>query len=338
MKLNHDEKSFTIYNGAKMEISLLEHRDFAYGVAGIKEGKNGLVFERMTDKLSEIYGYSESAEIRAKSPSDVRIRFKTDSKTLGVKLFYGRAARKLYTLDVAVDGMEPQVLVPEQEGGPLDVTVELPGEGLRTVEINLPNLIESELASLRVDDGARLETADGYHGKLVVVGDSITQGMTCSHPADSTFARFSRMTGMDVHNLAVGGAVMNPEPVLASRELGGTDVIVAFGINDFSTSKPLAKFSAQTREVCEYLQADSRRPYLVVPIPYPGENGPNKENLTSDDYREVIRKTAAEFPRITVFDGMQFFPMEEALYVDNCHPNNLGMAVYAKTLASVIHS
>ncbi len=321
-----------------MEISLLEHRDFVYGVAGVRNGKNGFVFERMTPELFEIYGYSESAEIRAKSPSDVRIRFRTDSRTLGVTLNYGRAARKLFVLDVSVDGMEAKSLVPEQDGGPLDMTVDLPGEGMRTVEINLPNLIEVEMASLRVDDGAKLEAAEAYHGKLVIVGDSIAQGMTCSHPADSTFARFSRMTGMDVHNIAVGGAVMNPAPLAASRALGGTDVVVAFGINDFSQAKPLAKFQEDTRGVCELLQSDSRRPFIIVPIPYPGENGPNKAELTSDDYREVIRKTAAEYPRITVIDGMQFFPMEEALYVDNCHPNNLGMAVYARTMASVIHS
>ncbi|MBP5638617.1 MAG: hypothetical protein J6X55_04010 [Victivallales bacterium] len=320
-----------------MEISLLEHRDFVFGSVDIVQCANGLAIRRMTPELFNIYGYSESADIRAKCPSDVRIRFKTDSKTLGVKLCYGRAARKLYSLDVAVDGQKAVILLPEEEGGPLDATTDLPGNGIHSVEINLPNLIESEIISLRVDDGSKLEPPNPYQGKLVVVGDSIVQGMTCSHPSDSTFARFSRLTGMDVHNLAVGGAVMDPAPLAASRALGGTEVVVAFGINDFSTSKPMAKFSSQTREVCELLQSDPRHPFIVVPIPYPGENGPNKENLTSDDYREVIRKTAAEFPRITVIDGMQFFPMEEPLYVDNCHPNNLGMAVYAHVLASMIH-
>ncbi len=55
-----------------------------------------------------------------------------------------------------------------------------------------------------------------------------------------------------------------------------------------------------------------------------------------EELREIIRRSAAAFPRITVIEGPAIFPAEEEFYVDGTHPNDAGMAVYAARLARIM--
>ena len=67
------------------------------------------------------------------------------------------------------------------------------------------------------------------------------------------------------------------------------------------------------------------------------------DKITAEGYsplylqlREIIRKSAGAFPRITVIEGPEIFPAEDEFYVDGTHPNDAGMAVYAARLARLM--
>lgn len=319
-----------------MEINLLEHKDFVFGAFSIENDGNGFVFKRMTPRLLDIYNYSEAANIRACCPSDIRIRFKTNSKSLAFKMQYGRAARNVCTIDISVGGRCPVCLEPFAKGEELSCRLALTNGDLEDVTINLPNLIEIKLLALEIDDGAEILPMTPYTRKLIGIGDSILQGMTCLRPSNSILARLSRKLDIDVHNIAVGGAVMSADAVQASLELGGTDAVLAFGINDFAQNIPLDVFRGRTEASCEILQKSGIRSFVVAPIPYPNYDGPNQIGLTSENYRQCIRDTVAKFPVITLLDGPTFFPAWNDIYADGCHPNDAGAAFYCDGLAKAI--
>jgi len=317
-------------------LDLLSCRQFVFGAAALAKGQHGIAPTRMTPELRNLYSYNEAALIRADSLTNIRIRFKTDSKKLAIGIWFGAVARPVYAVDVLVPGEKMLTIEPDAPGKPLDKTIAIPGKGMRDVTIMLPNLVVAEITRLELDDDASVEDATPYKGKLVVVGDSILQGMTTTTPAKAIASLVGEAMGCDIHNIAVGGAVMRPEAAELSKALGGNMIIVGFGVNDFAQSIPLDEFTKRTQRTAEILAADSRKAVVITPIPYPGYTGPNSQCASCEDYRDCIRKVLRAFPGIALIEGTRFFPNDKSCFVDSCHPNDKGSMVYADALAKTL--
>ena len=311
---------------------MLDIQPYLYGVHHIEQTDAGVVFHRMNSELEAFYHYNDAAFLRATCATNVRLRFRTNSTKLYLKMAYGQFARPISCVNVLAEGADPICVDAEkvEEGFSKEIPLNTNGE-MRDVQVSFPHLAQVVLQDFRLEEGARIEAASPLKGKMVFVGDSIFQGMTSSCAENSVEAIFGRKLGCDIHNLAVGGAVMQPEAVRLSRALGGTMVAINFGVNDFAQAIPMAVFEQRTREAVRLLAEDApnRKPYVVVPIPFPGENGPNKEGLVSEDYRNCIRKAAKEYPAITLVEGMEFYPNDRKYFIDSCHPNDAGSALYA---------
>ncbi len=318
---------------------MLDIQPYLYGVHHVEQTDAGVVFHRMTAELEAFYSYSDAALLRATCTTNVRLRFRTNSTKLFLKMAYGQFARPISCVNVLVEGANPICVDAEkvEEGFAKELPLKTNGE-MKEVQVSFPHLAQVVLQDFRLDDGARIEAASPLKGKMVFVGDSIFQGMTSSSAENSIEAIFGRKLGCDIHNLAVGGAIMQPEAVRLSRALGGTMVAINFGVNDFAQAISMAVFEQRTRDSIRLLAEDAqnRKPYVVVPIPFPGENGPNKEGLTSEDYRNCIRKAAKEYPAITLIEGMEFYPNDRKYFIDSCHPNDAGAAIYADGFAKAV--
>ena len=315
---------------------MLDLQPYLYGVHHVEQTDAGVVFHRMTPELEAFYSYSDAALLRATCATNVRLRFRTNSTKLYLKMAYGQFARPISCVNVLVEGADPLCVDAKKvkEGFAKEIPLDTKGE-LKEVQVSFPHLSQIVLQDFRLEDGARIEAVSPLKGKMVFVGDSIFQGMTSSCAENSVEAIFGRIVGCDIHNIAVGGAVMQPEAVKLSRALGGTMVAINFGVNDFAQAIPMDVFEQRTREAIRLLAEDApnRKPYVVVPIPFPGENGPNKEGLTSEDYRTCIRNTTRKHSSITLIEGMEFYPNDRKYFIDSCHPNDAGSALYAEAFA-----
>ena len=318
---------------------MLDIHPYLFGVHHVEQTDAGVVFHRMTAELEAFYHYSDAAFLRATCATNVRLRFRTNSMKLYLKMAYGQFARPISCVNVLVEGAEPICVDAEkvEAGFAKELPLKTNGE-MRDVQVSFPHLAQVVLQDFRLDEGARIEAASPLKGKMVFVGDSIFQGMTSSCAENSVEAIFGRIVGCDIHNIAVGGAVMQPEAVKLSRALGGTMVAINFGVNDFAQAIPMAVFEQRTRESIRLLAEDApnRKPYVVVPIPFPGESGPNKEGLTSEDYRTCIRNTTRMHSSITLIEGMEFYPNDRKYFIDSCHPNDAGSALYAEAFAKKV--
>lgn len=317
-----------------MEINLLDHIELVHGAAEVVVGENGFSLLRMTRRLSDFYSYSEAAEIRANCPSGVRICFRSDTSFIGMRLNYGRPARKIYAVDLIIDGIERLTFAPQDIEHGFAFNAELPAGGAEhSIEVHMPHLCECTVEELIIEDGATLAPLKFTGGRMIFLGDSITQGMTSSSPARAYASLLAAGLKRDFHNICVGGAVMRREVGKMALDLSWKTAVAAFGVNDCSQQRALEEFTADTRGMFEALTSRSEaNVYALTPIPWPAS--PPDRKL--EDFRDAIRVAARHFERVQVIEGTELVPNDARYFVDGCHPNDAGMQAYAENLLEQI--
>ena len=229
---------------------------------------------RMSEALLNFYNDSDARVIRAKSASGVRIAFTIDAVEMRYGFVCGGCARKIFTTDVIING-EKSVVEGE---GPHTFTM-APGE--KEIIIHLPHLIVLENLELSLSDGAFCRAIPETRKKLLICGDSILQGMTCTTPGKAVGTLLAEKLGMNFHNTSVGGADMRLEPVEYTLALGGDAILVCLGINDVFHETPYDLFRECTRKVLELLDGFSGKAFIVVPIPSMNVNAEGRATICS---------------------------------------------------------
>ena len=279
---------------------------------------------RMPEALLDFYSATEARSIRARSATGVRIAMVTDAAEMEYSIVQGASARPIFTTDILIDGVKTTV----EGDGPHKIS--LPA-GEKTVVIHLPHLVVIEKLSLSVSEGAVVKALPVTQKKLLVCGDSILQGMTCSTPTKAVGALLAEKLGMDFHNTSVGGADMRAEAVESTIAIGGDVIVVCFGINDVFHATEPELFRERTRKVLELLDGFSGKAFIVVPIPSLAIP-PEKQ----EEYCAVIREEQKGFSRVKLIEGKSFYPWKGEVFADGTHPNDEGMEIYAQGLAEAM--
>jgi lysophospholipase L1-like esterase len=319
-----------------MNVSFDQLRSFATGCAEIRQEPEGLFFDRMPPSQRLHYGNSEGAITRARCQAGVRLRFRSNSRRLSVTIRFNRFARKFDCLDLVVDGIFLGTFQGDREKQPCRIELFCAPEALpRSFELWLPYSVESWVVALELEDGASAEPLPPEPVNWLVIGDSISQGMTCSSPSRTYPALAARSLGWNHHNVAVGGARM-AGPAGDVRTIPATVATVAFGCNDWNGGKTVEAFETDTRTLLDALfHGHPGLPTgLLTPFPAVWATGEkNKDGVWLESFREVLRKIAPAYPSVRLLEGPALIPADEGAFLDGIHPNNAGMAVLARNLA-----
>lgn len=318
---------------------IIPHDRLALLAAGCAEARaevEGLFFDRMPPAQRAHYGTSEGFVIRARCQAGIRLRFRSDTRRLAAVMRFGRAARNYPCLDVAADGIFQGTVAgtPGKEPCRL-VLFEAATAASRAFDLWLPYSMESWLVSLETEGDSPVEPLPPEPVTWLVIGDSISQGMTCTSPSRTFAALAAGALGWNHHNLAVGGARM---------EAGAADVeglpadlaTVAFGCNDWNGCKTVAQFEADSRALLDRLfRCRPELPTaLLTPFPAVWATGEtNKAGVELEAFREVLRAVAPAYPHVTLIEGPALIPAKQEAFADGIHPSNAGMAVLARNLA-----
>jgi lysophospholipase L1-like esterase len=290
------------------------------GVSQCLPEQGGLLeLSRMSDKLNELYSYSEAAIIRACCTTGVRLVFETDSTWLQLRWRTLRMARDVHGCDLEVDGFPVFACQPENSGQERQIRAELPGKGRRKVTLYLPHLCELRLLSLELANHASFGTVAEKRRRLLLTGDSILQGMTTTSPAQAYGTALAHAFDLDYLNIAVGGAVMNGAVAEAAAELPWDIALVAFGVNDCNLGVGLEKEARETEATLRALTSTGRKVILFTPLPWPGRG-----DKDLDSYIACQKNVAAKFPGVIVLDGYDAVSIDQENFIDSCHPNDLG--------------
>lgn len=278
---------------------------------------------RMPASLMKFYSYSESAIIRAKSPSAVTMRFQSDTTKLAIAMQFGGFAREIFTTDIMIDDQ----LTTLDGAGPHQLEL---GSGKKNIVIHFPHLTTINALEIAVDADAAIQPV-APEKLLVICGDSILQGMTCSTPSKAVGVLTARNLGMTIHNLAVGGAIMDPFPVAEALKLNGAVTIAGFGINDAAVSTDEKLFRERVRQVLEHLSRAAGSTFILTPIPatIPPEDKREK-------YSAIIREEHRSFPQVNLIEGTNLLSASAENFADGLHPNDRGSRIYADNLTAAI--
>ncbi|HWQ52595.1 MAG TPA: SGNH/GDSL hydrolase family protein [Bryobacteraceae bacterium] len=287
----------------------------------------------------------------AQSPSGGRIRFRTDSNTLAIRLEYPSAPNmpNMHTfgqtgVDLYLDGIylstakAPLKLEP---GVPVEHTYfdfKSQPRKEREVTLYLPLYMGVKVLGIGLDKDARITKAKPFAlpKPIVFYGTSITQGGCASRPGMSYQAILGRILNVDYVNLGFSGNGKG-EPVMARAlaEIDAECFVLDFAQNNGSVES--------LQKVYDPFIATLREKYPEIPILCVTPISNSREGATDippEMMRRYIRQVVSK--RIGAGDGhLQLIEGTDLLgpdrldgLVDGVHPNDLGFRWMGEGMAA----
>lgn len=333
-----------------MNLTFDQVRSVTLGAVQLEQGGDGIRFFRFTPEQMTLVqpGVSQYKE-KTLASAGIRLSFRTDSTTLYLRtLLSPGSTRSYFSFDLTVNGIHTDSMdnfthQPIPEGDPqsprplgrYEKTFAL-GSGEKTVCLYFPWSVSPLLEEVSVDDGSFI-TPVIPSKKLLVYGDSISQGYDVCRPHCHHIARLARALDAQVFNKAIGGATTHPEMARAKEPFTPDYILVAYGTNDWNRGEE-AFFARQYRAMLEAIR--DNYPHTPVFAVTPLWRGEWKEMRPFGPFSTVekdIRAIAADLPDVTVISGIDLVPHRPALFADlRLHPNDAGFEHYANNLWAAI--
>jgi hypothetical protein len=252
--------------------------------------------------------------------------------------------------------------VVERCESPALIELEVPGDGMRHVEIWLPLRSSVTVRRVLIDDGATAVEAERRRPRWVVHGSSITHCAEALSPARSWPAHAARIAGVDLLNLGMGGNCLVEQWLArAIRDAPADLITLKLGVNvwNFDAMRERAFVSAVHGFLDTVRDGHPETPITVVsPIYCPGgEETPGPSEVDGDGryvgrgsaddpgalsigrMRELLesvvtlrRELADE--RLTYLDGRALLGPEDAAHLpDDLHPDGAGYLLMGERYA-----
>ena len=320
-----------------MILSYEQITSIVQGVARVHEKEDGIHFHRFTKEQEEGYDGSDFHP-KQYGTAGVRLHFKTDSKTLYMKVLTSEASlRPYFAHDIVVNGklIGSLELIAEQPYGEFEKTFEL-GEGIKDVCIHFPWSVCSVLKELRLDDNSLVEPVK-KDKKILIYGDSITQGYDSENPSYRYAGRLADALDAEEINKAIGAEKFCPWLAELKDDIEPDYICVAYGTNHWHRSK-----KEEFREICDKFYGNLVKSYPNAKIfaltPIWRKDCTDKTNF---DYfgqiGEIIADVVKKYDNVICISGFDFVPQDETLYKDLfLHPNNKGFSHYADSVCKAI--
>ena len=268
----------------------------------------------------------------ARATTGIRLDFLTDSKRMRfafssgkkVELLIDGLLREQFDMDAyRAKGEAAEVVLTNSRKDVADeyhITLTFPSH-------DAPGVLEF----LELDDGAYIKPCT-YDCKMLMIGDSITQGWASEYDSHSYAYRVSRFFNANSIIQGVGGGVFL-KTTLDHIDFDPDVVTVAFGTNDGLT-KPLDFFCENAKAVLDFLAEEYRgkKIFVISPIWRGHSDGRTMEEFFVA-YRAWLEAHVRERADMTLIEGLTLLPPLPLYYRDTyLHPNDLGFAVYAENL------
>jgi lysophospholipase L1-like esterase len=312
--------------------------------------QNGGELSRLPVKLKD--SYREPVWKLAQSPSGGRIRFRTNSATLAIRLDYPEAPdmKNMHAfgqtgVDLYVNGIYRDTAIAGRDSKPGLVQEhsfykDRPRVD-REITLYLPLYMSVKVLGIGIDADAEIEAPKPFALKkpIVFYGTSITQGGCASRSGMSYEAILGRMINADFVNLGFSGNGEG-EPELA-RTVANIDA--AYFVLDFAQNNPSVESLTQVYEpFIETIRSKHpETPILVITPIYSAREAWSPDPVL-DGMRALIRRVGAQRiatgdRNIQIVEGTDLIgPSRGDGLVDGTHPNDLGFQWMAEGLATRI--
>ncbi len=333
-----------------MKLDPEQIKEITLGAVRVEQTEQGVFFYRFTKEQEELYKLrNKDYYTRSLTTSGVKLRFRTDSKTLFLNAeVMASGGRTYFSFDVFVNGKKIGAIdnfaneeLPEDyttvvlERGEVSKKFDL-GAGEKEVSVYFPWSNQIVLKNLGLDDDSFVEPVKPSK-KILCFGDSITQGYDALCPSNKYITKFAEMLGAEEYNKAIGGEVFFPELATTKEGFEPDYVTVAYGTNDWSIGKKEI-FTIRCKEFFENLTKNYPNAKIIAITPI-WRKEMNEFRRFGDfmSVAEIIQEQTKGFENVFVVKGFDFVPKNESYYADlRLHPNDKGFAIYFESLAKSV--
>jgi len=329
-----------------MQLTVKQIESITKGAVYVTEEAEGILFHRFTEDQEKLFQEERPWHYyNTKSPAGVKLQFTTDSETLFVKIKTEMGeSRQFFSLEVFVDGKEVGSLQNYDEKNSTDDYAHgqfpdgeyqkefLLGNGNKTVCVYLPWSLNFYLKEFSLTEGATFSPIKTVR-KLLVFGDSITQGYDALKSHHRYAARLSEALSAEEINKAIGGENFFPKLAEISDDIKPDYVTVAYGTNDWCIRERSA-FEKNCKDFYEILSAkySQAKIFAITPIWRINHNEDQKMGPFTL-IEETIRKVVEPLPNVIFIRGFELVPGNVKYFADGrVHPNDKGFDYYFKNL------
>ena len=348
MKIEKIDPNFSSNTIGDLELKSVNVQDVPECLHGFPWFKEEKCFRRLPTKLSD--NINDGVKSLAECSAGVRVRFKTDSKTIGIKATMkcindmghmprsGYAGFDLYTVQDNTEFFSGNIFPDFQSSSLAKLFPAFNKRENRELVIYLPLYSGVESLEIGIEPEASFAPATPYriNKPILYYGSSITQGGCASRQGTAYQGFISRWLNADFINLGFSGSAKGePEmaELIASREQS------AF-VLDYDHNAPNVEYLAATHDQFFQIFRDTQPTTPVVMVSMPDfKNNPDNIEVNTQR-RKIIRKTylaaqAAGDQQVFFVDGETLFGNDnvDACTVDRCHPNDIGFFRMAKGIS-----
>ena len=324
-------------------------KSITQGAVKITKSDAGYNFFRFNENELEYYSKTNHAH-KSYSTSGIQLEFKTDATKFSMGgSVKSASSRKYYAFDVFVDGK----FIGDIKNYRMDdmipdfTTVDFPsddfssefnlGDGEKTVRVVFPWSIAPTVKSVELDGASYVEPVKKQK-KMIMYGDSITQGYDAESPSRQYSVALAYALDAEAYNKAIGGEIFRPALSAICNDIEPDYITVAYGTNDWRNSGSRENFIANATGFYKNLSQNypNTKIFAISPIWRDGINAGGGFGEFSE-IEATIKEIADTLDNVTFIYGFDLVPKSTEYFADlRLHPRNIGFDFYAENLAKKI--
>lgn len=300
-----------------------------YGALNFDETEDGYLqaFQYTRQQMDYFEKVSEFWFERCSASTAKTLEFQTTAQTFSMeyKIIWEGSED---TVEVVEDGLISKIWYVKDLAKEGKLTYRL-AEGRKTVIIYLPADATMLIRNFEVD--AEVYPVEKKE-KVLWLGDSITQGYGPLRSAHTYVSVANRLLNYDILNQGIGGYVYDKNVLIDMDGYRPDKIIVSMGTNQYGTES--------MQDVEEYyeklMEIYGDIPVLCITPIWRGDNPEGVDTLA--EFCEKLKKICEHYSNITIVEGFKLVPHLSEYFLDDLHPNALGMELYGRNLVLAIQN
>lgn len=300
-----------------------------YGALNFDETEDGYLqaFQYTRQQMDYFEKVSEFWFERCSASTAKTLEFQTTAQTFSMeyKIIWEGSED---TVEVVEDGLISKIWYVKDLAKEGKLTYRL-AEGRKTVMIYLPADATMLIRNFEVD--AEVYPVEKKE-KVLWLGDSITQGYGPLRSAHTYVSVANRLLNYDILNQGIGGYVYDKNVLIDMDGYRPDKIIVSMGTNQYGTEsmQDVEEYYEKLMEIYEDI------PVLCITPIWRGDNPEGVDTLA--EFCEKLKKICEHYSNITIVEGFKLVPHLSEYFLDDLHPNALGMELYGRNLVLAIQN